>query len=96
MPKSDAVPHGQSHHYCSPHSDVLGWVIERAGNDSFANQFSNSDIAAVITYTRNALDNTSGGTVQPTDVESTVRLDVPLVDVEYGPGYSHDKSCSYE
>ena len=40
MPKSDAVPHGQSHHYCSPHSDVLGWVIERAGNDSFANQFS--------------------------------------------------------
>jgi CubicO group peptidase (beta-lactamase class C family) len=40
MPKSDAVPHGQSHHYCSPHSDVLGWVIERAGNDSFANQFA--------------------------------------------------------
>jgi CubicO group peptidase (beta-lactamase class C family) len=41
MPKSDAVPHGQNHHYCSPHSDVLGWVIERAGNDSFAKQFSN-------------------------------------------------------
>ena len=40
MSKSDAAPHGQSHHYCSPHSDVLGWVIERAGNDSFANQFS--------------------------------------------------------
>ena len=40
MPKSDAVTHGQSHHYCSPHSDVLGWVIERAGNDSFAKQFS--------------------------------------------------------
>ena len=40
MPKSDALPHGQSHHYCSPHSDVLGWVIERAGNDSFAKQFS--------------------------------------------------------
>ena len=40
MPKSDTVSHGQLHHYCSPHSDVLGWVIERAGNDSFANQFS--------------------------------------------------------
>jgi CubicO group peptidase (beta-lactamase class C family) len=40
MPESDAVSHGQSHHYCSPHSDVLGWVIERAGNDSFAKQFS--------------------------------------------------------
>ena len=40
MPKSDTVSHGQVHDYCSPHSDVLGWVIERAGNDSFANQFS--------------------------------------------------------
>ena len=40
MPKSDAVLHGQSLHYCSPHSDVLGWVIERAANDSFAKQFS--------------------------------------------------------
>ena len=40
MPKSAKVSHGGVHHYCSPHSDVLGWVIERAGNDSFANQFS--------------------------------------------------------
>ncbi len=40
MPKSDTASHGQVHDYCSPHSDVLGWVIERAGNDSFANQFS--------------------------------------------------------
>ena len=27
MPKSD-LAHGTQHHYCSPHSDVLGWVIE--------------------------------------------------------------------
>jgi len=40
MPKSPNGSHGQAHHYCSPHSDVLGWVIERAGNDSFGNQFS--------------------------------------------------------
>ena len=40
MPKSLDVSHGHAHHYCSPHSDVLGWVIERAGNDSFSNQFS--------------------------------------------------------
>ena len=40
IPKSPNESHGQAHHYCSPHSDVLGWVIERAGNDSFGNQFS--------------------------------------------------------
>ena len=40
MPKSDTASHGQVYDYCSPHSDVLGWVIERVGNDSFANQFS--------------------------------------------------------
>ena len=35
MPVSDMV-HGTRHHYCSPHSDVLGWVIERSGGPSFA------------------------------------------------------------
>jgi len=40
MPKSTNTAHGTMHHYCSPHSDVLGWVIERGGHDSFANQFS--------------------------------------------------------
>jgi CubicO group peptidase (beta-lactamase class C family) len=40
MPKSLNKSHGRAHHYCSPHSDVLGWVIERAGNNSFSNQFS--------------------------------------------------------
>ena len=28
--------HGARFHYCSPHSDLLGWVIERAAGDSFA------------------------------------------------------------
>jgi CubicO group peptidase (beta-lactamase class C family) len=32
--------HGVRHHYCSPHSDVLGWVLERAGGASFATLFS--------------------------------------------------------
>ena len=40
MPKTHTASHGHVHDYCSPHSDVLGWVIERVGNDSFANQFS--------------------------------------------------------
>ena len=39
MPVSDAA-HGTRHHYCSPHSDVLGWVIERSGGASFAELFS--------------------------------------------------------
>ncbi len=29
-------PHGQAFHYVSPNSDLLGWVIERAGGESFA------------------------------------------------------------
>ena len=40
LPKNDSVAHGTMHHYCSPHSDVLGWIIERVGKDSFSNQFS--------------------------------------------------------
>jgi CubicO group peptidase (beta-lactamase class C family) len=39
MAKSDTA-HGTRHHYCSPHSDVLGWVIERSGGASFAELFS--------------------------------------------------------
>jgi CubicO group peptidase (beta-lactamase class C family) len=44
MPVSDAA-HGTRHHYCSPHSDVLGWVIERSGGASFAELFSRDILA---------------------------------------------------
>jgi len=44
MPVSDAA-HGTRHHYCSPHSDVLGWVIERSGGASFAELFSRHILA---------------------------------------------------
>jgi CubicO group peptidase (beta-lactamase class C family) len=44
MPVSDAA-HGTRHHYCSPHSDVLGWVIERSGDASFAELFSRHILA---------------------------------------------------
>lgn len=27
--------HGDRYHYCSPHSDLLGWIVERAAGDSF-------------------------------------------------------------
>lgn len=39
LPASDGA-HGTKHHYCSPHSDVLGWLLERAGGASFATLFS--------------------------------------------------------
>ena len=35
LPASDDA-HGERFHYCSPHSDLLGWLIERAVGDSFA------------------------------------------------------------
>ena len=40
MPKSD-YPHGKKYHYCSPHSDLLGWIIERIAGDKYYNVLSN-------------------------------------------------------
>lgn len=34
LPASDGA-HGDRYHYCSPHSDLLGWIVERAAGDSF-------------------------------------------------------------
>jgi CubicO group peptidase (beta-lactamase class C family) len=39
LPISDGR-HGEKHHYCSPHSDVLGWLLERVGGASFSDLFS--------------------------------------------------------
>jgi CubicO group peptidase (beta-lactamase class C family) len=35
LPASNGA-HGERFHYCSPHSDLLGWIVERAAGDSFA------------------------------------------------------------
>jgi CubicO group peptidase (beta-lactamase class C family) len=35
LPASDGA-HGGRFHYCSPHSDLLGWIVERAAGGSFA------------------------------------------------------------
>ena len=32
--------HGEKFHYCSPHTDMLGWVIERATGEKFSDLFS--------------------------------------------------------
>ena len=40
MPKS-SKPHGAKYQYCSPNTDLLGWIIERVTNERFSNVFSN-------------------------------------------------------
>ena len=35
MPKSNEK-HGKKYHYCSPHSDLLGWIIERASGNNYS------------------------------------------------------------
>ena len=40
MPKSE-LPHGKKYHYCSPHSDLLGWIIERASGENYSSIMSN-------------------------------------------------------
>lgn len=35
LPASDGA-HGGRFHYCSPHSDLLGWIVERVAGGSFA------------------------------------------------------------
>ena len=39
LPASDGA-HGRRFHYCSPHSDLLGWIVERAAGDRFASLMS--------------------------------------------------------
>ena len=39
IPKA-AHPHGESFHYVSPNTDMLGWIIERAAGESFAGLLS--------------------------------------------------------
>ena len=34
IPKSTDL-HGKKYHYCSPHSDLLGWIIERVSGEKF-------------------------------------------------------------
>ena len=40
-PSKNKIPHGVKYHYCSPHSDLLGWIIERIAGDKYYNVLSN-------------------------------------------------------
>ena len=35
LPQSD-LKHGNKYHYCSPHTDLLGWIIERASGYNYS------------------------------------------------------------
>lgn len=63
-----AHPHGWRFHYVSPNSDMLGWVVERAGGAPFATLMSRhlwqpmgAESDALITLDRNGAPRSAGG-----------------------------------
>lgn len=67
LPKAEH-PHGHRFHYVSPNTDLLGWIIERAADESFASLLSRliwkpMGMAqdAFITVDRHGASRTAGG-----------------------------------
>ena len=67
MPKSKEK-HGSHYHYCSPNTDLLGWIIEKVTETSFSNYFSkeifqkcNPKYDAFITLDHENSPRTAGG-----------------------------------
>lgn len=67
LPKAEH-PHGHRFHYVSPNTDLLGWIIERAANQSFASLLSRlvwqpMGMAqdAFVTVDRHGAPRTAGG-----------------------------------
>jgi hypothetical protein len=61
-------PHGQTFHYVSPNTDLLGWILERATGRPYAAVLSdaiwkriNSEFSAYITVDRVGAPRTAGG-----------------------------------
>ena len=75
MPKS-REPHGKKYHYCSPHSDLLGWIIERASGQNFSKILSNLlfkpsgiNLSANITLDKWGASRAAGGiSISPYDL----------------------------
>lgn len=69
-------PHGAVFHYASPHSDLLGWLLERASGRPFAELLSErlwspmgAEAAAEITVDRFGAPRSAGGiSVRPRDL----------------------------
>lgn len=67
LPKAEH-PHGRRFHYVSPNSDLLGWIIERAGGENFASLLSrlvwqpmHMAQDAFVTVDRHGASRTAGG-----------------------------------
>lgn len=67
LPKAEH-PHGRRFHYVSPNSDLLGWIIERAGGENFASLLSrlvwqpmHMSQDAFVTVDRHGAPRTAGG-----------------------------------
>ena len=67
MPKSQYT-HGKNYQYCSPNTDLLGWIIERVTNKKFSEFFSeeifqkcNPNFNAFVTLDNEGSPRTAGG-----------------------------------
>ena len=67
MPKSQNT-HGNNYQYCSPNTDLLGWIIERVTNKKFSEFFSeeifqkcNPNFNAFVTLDNEGSPRTAGG-----------------------------------
>jgi CubicO group peptidase (beta-lactamase class C family) len=66
--RRDANPHGAQFHYVSPNSDMLGWILERAGGLPFARLLTEliwnklgTDTEAHVTVDRSGAARSAGG-----------------------------------
>ena len=64
----DASPHGARFHYVSPNSDMLGWILERAGGQPYARLLSEliwsrfgAEAGAYVTVDRAGAARSAGG-----------------------------------
>ncbi|MGH6894663.1 MAG: serine hydrolase domain-containing protein [Dongiaceae bacterium] len=66
--RRDASPHGAKFHYVSPNSDMLGWILERAGGMPYARllteliwQPMGAEVDAQVTVDRSGSARSAGG-----------------------------------
>ena len=64
--KSSSVAVGGS---IDRHIDIVLWGVQGSAMQAFHKQLTDAEIAAVVTYERNAFDNNTGDLTQPSDVK---------------------------
>lgn len=79
---SSGLSHGTKYHYSSPHSDLLGWVVERLTNDKYYNVLSKLlfipsqlQFSSNITLDRLGASRSAGGiSISPYDLLTLAEL----------------------